>query len=214
MKKLLLSLLIGLGAAPLWAQSTATTGAMDFEAERARLAQERKEVEERFATEQAACYQKFAVEGCLQDSRRRRRTATENIQHQEAAMNDIERKRRGAAALDRLEEKKSSPRPQDTAAEQEKSLKSQQEREQRAADHAGDRARLASEAAEKQRQFEQKQQAHAEEQAKAASRRAEGPTNREAYERKLEQAEKHRLDRERRNAQNTKPRSAPLPTPP
>jgi hypothetical protein len=214
MKKLLLSLLIGLGAPPLWAQSTATTGTMDFEAERARLSQERKVIDERFAAEQAVCYQKFAVEGCLEDSRRRRRTATENIKRQEAAMNDFERKRRGAAALDRLEEKKTSPRPQDTATEQEKSQKSQQEREQRAADHAQDRARMASETAEKQRQFEQKQQAHAENQAQAASRRAEAPVNRAAHERKLEQAEKHRLDRERRNAENTKPRSAPLPTPP
>jgi colicin import membrane protein len=104
MKKLLACLLIGLGAAPLWAQSTATTGALDFEAERARLAQERTAIEERFATEQAACYQKFAVEGCLEESRRRRRAGIENVKRQEAAMNDIERKRRGAAQLDRLEQ--------------------------------------------------------------------------------------------------------------
>jgi colicin import membrane protein len=73
---------------------------------------------------------------------------------------------------------------------------------------------MAAEAAEKQRQFERKQQAHADEQAKAANRRAEAPANREAHERKLEKAQKHRAERERRNAENTKPRSAPLPTPP
>jgi colicin import membrane protein len=48
MKKLLLYLMIALGAAPLWAQTTATTGEADFAAERARLEQERKEVEDRF----------------------------------------------------------------------------------------------------------------------------------------------------------------------
>ena len=214
MKTLLIALLIGLGATPLWAQSTATVGNMDFEAERARLAQERQAADQRHATEQAACYKKFAVQGCLDDSRRRYRAETEQIKRQEAAMNDFERKRRGAAELERLEQKKTSPRAQDTAAEQEKSLQRQEEREQRAAEHAEDRARMASEAAAKQRQFEQKQRNHAEEQAKAATRRAEAPTNREAYERKLEKAEQHRTDLERRNARNTKPRAQPLPTPP
>jgi hypothetical protein len=214
MKKLLSVLLICLGAGPLWAQTTATTGSMDFEAERARLAEERKALDARHAQEQAACYKKFAVQGCLDDSRRRHRADTENIKRQEAAINDIERKRRGAAALDRLEEKKTTPRPQDTAEERERALKAQEERERRAADHAGDRARMASEAAEKQRQFEQKQREYAERQAKAARRRGEAPAKRETEERRLERAEQHRLDLERRNAERTKPRAAPLPTPP
>ena len=67
MKKIFLALLTSLAALPLWAQSDATTGSTNFEVERARLAQERKAVDARFATEQAACYRKFAVEDCLQE---------------------------------------------------------------------------------------------------------------------------------------------------
>lgn len=216
MKNTILALSMALTALPLWAQSTATTGGTDFDAERARLSQERKVVDERFQAEQKACYQKFAVEGCLEDSRRRRRAATEDIKRQEAAINDIERKRRGADALDRLEEKKVSPRPQDTPSQREQSMKNQEEREQRAAEHAETRARMASDAALRKREFEDKQRAHADDQAKAAARRAEAPAEREAYERKQQRAVEHRADRERRNAEKLKekPRSAPLPTPP
>lgn len=213
MKNTVLALLIGLAAVPGWAQLGATTGTLDFDAERARLAQERKALDKRFNTEQAACYKKFAVEDCLKESRQRRRLATDDIKRQEAAINDFERRRRGAAALDKLEEKDTHPRAKDSQAQREQSLKSQQEREQRAAEHAASRAQAASEAAEKQRQFEAKQRAHADEQAKAARRRAEAPAARQAYEQKLQNAEHQRAESERRNAARTKPRSAPLPEP-
>ena len=87
-------------------RATATTGTADFEAERARLAQERKAVEERFATEQAACYQKFAVEDCLEESRRRRRAGTD--EHQAPGSGDERHRaqapRRGRARQARAEE--------------------------------------------------------------------------------------------------------------
>ncbi len=213
MKNIALGLLIGLAVSPLWAQSEATSGATNFEAERARLAQERKDVDARYATEQAACYKKFAVEDCLQESRRRRRTDTDNIKRQEAVMNDFERKRRAAAQLDKLEQKKADQRAQESEAKRQEALKSQQDRDQRAADHAASRAQTASQAAERQKQFDDKQRAHAEEQAKAAQRRAEAPAARSDYEEKQKKAQEHRADLDRRNAAKTKPRSAPLPTP-
>jgi hypothetical protein len=213
MKNIVLALLLGLAALPLWAQSNATAAGADLDAERARLAEERKAISARYDDDRAACYKKFAVEGCLQESRQRRRVATDDIKRQEAEINDLERKRRGAAALDKLDEKGSSARAKEADAKREESLKSQQDREQRAAEHAAGRTQAAAEAAEKQRQFDAKQRAHAEEQAKAARRRAEAPAARQAYEDKLQQAEQHRADNEKRNAEKTKPRSAPLPDP-
>jgi len=213
MKNIVLALLLGLAALPLWAQSNATAAGADLDAERARLAEERKAISARYDADRAACYKKFAVEGCLQESRQRRRVATDDIKRQEAEINDLERKRRGAAALDKLDEKGSSARAKEADAKREESLKSQQDREQRAAEHAAGRTQAAADAAEKQRQFDAKQRAHAEEQAKAARRRAEAPAARQAYEDKLQQAEQHRADNEKRNAEKTKPRSAPLPDP-
>ena len=213
MKNIVLALLSALVAVPLWAQSSATAAGADIDVERARLAEERKAISARYDADRAACYKKFAVEGCLQESRQRRRLATDDVKRQEAEINDLERKRRGAAALDKLDEKGSSARAKEADAKREESLKSQQDREQRAADHAAGRTQAASEAAEKQRQFDDKQRAHAEEQAKAARRRAEAPAARQAYEDKQQQADQHRADNQKRNADRTKPRSAPLPDP-
>ena len=117
MKNTVFAILLGLAALPLWAQTAATTANADLDAERARLSDERKAVEARYATEQAACYKKFAVEGCLEDSRHRRRADTDDIKRQEAAINDFERKRRGAAELDKLEQQKSTQQSQDAERE-------------------------------------------------------------------------------------------------
>ena len=76
MKNFVLALLMGLAAAPLWAQTTATAAGADLDAERARLAEERKAISSRYDADRAICYKKFAVEGCLQESRQRRRVAT------------------------------------------------------------------------------------------------------------------------------------------
>jgi hypothetical protein len=214
MKNIVLALLIGLAATPLWAQSSATIGNVDMEAERARLAQERKAVDAKFAKGEAACYKKFAVEGCLEDSRRQRRAETDNIKRQETQINDIERKRRGAAELDRLEQNKNNPRAQDSADKRDQSVKTQQDREQRAADHATSRAAAASEATTRQREFDDKQRAHAEHETQQANRLADAPAERARYEHKLQRAAEHKAETERRNAANTKPRSPSLPTPP
>jgi colicin import membrane protein len=214
MKKIVLAMLMALGSLPLWAQSNAATGNADFEAERSRLAAERAAIEARFDKERAACYQKFAVEDCLRDSRKRRRAETDHIKRQESAINDIERQRRGAAELEKLDQKAATRRPQDTPEKQEEARKGQQDREQRAADHAASRAATAAEADERRRQFEAKQKAQADEQAKAAQRRAEAPAAVERFESKQQKAAEHRASRERQNAERTKPRGAPLPTPP
>lgn len=211
-KQLLLCIALLAGGASAWAQTTAVAGNIDPDAERARLTRERAEIDARAKTEQTACYQRFAVEDCLQESRRKRRTAEDSIKRQEADLNDIERKRRAAAQLERLD--KAPPRAQDDPAAQEKARQSQQGREQRAADHADSRADAAAKAESNRRALEDKQRNHAEQQAKAARLQADAPTERARFERKQEQAAKHRADRERQNAERTKPRSAPLPTPP
>lgn len=211
-KKLLLCVALLAGGAPVWAQTNAAAGNIDPTAERARLSKERAEVEARAKTEQTACYQRFAVEDCLQDSRRKRRTAEDSIKRQEADLNDMERKRRAAAQLERLD--KAPPRAQDDPAAQEKARQSQQGREQRAADHAQSRAEAAAKAEDNRRDLDAKQRNHAEQQAKAARLQADAPTERARFERKQEQAAKRRAERERQNAERTKPRSAPLPAPP
>lgn len=211
-KKLLLCVALVAGGSPVWAQTSAVAGNIDPDAERARLTRERAEIDARAKAEQTACYQRFAVEDCLQESRRKRRTAEDSIKRQEADLNDMERKRRAADTLERLD--KAPPRAVDDPAAQERARQSQQGREQRAADHAASRAEAAAKAEDNRRALENKQRNHAEQQAKAARLQADAPTERARFERKQEQAARHRADVERKNAERTKPRSAPLPTPP
>lgn len=208
MKKHTLSLLIAVMALPAWAQNAAT----DVQAEHARIAAERRAVEERYSKEREGCYQKFAVEDCMSDSRRRRREQTEDLKRQEAVLNDAERKRRGAAELERLDQKVPTPESAANAeARRDKSVESQKDREQRAAASAASREAAASQSAKNKKEFADKQRRHAEDQAKAEQERAREAQERADYEAKQKKAEKDRADLDARNAKRTKPRAAPLP---
>jgi colicin import membrane protein len=53
-----------------------------------------------------ACYQRFAVNDCLLDSRRARREVMADLRRQEVSLNDAQRKRRAAEQLLRSDEKR------------------------------------------------------------------------------------------------------------
>lgn len=208
MKEIFGSLLIALASCAAGAQSASS---QVLETERARLASERAVLEQRFEKEQAACYQKFVVESCLEASRHRSRAVSDDLNRQGAALNDSERKERAAAELRKLEENKASVTRD--AAPREPSRQSQQNRGRDTAAHPARQADVAGEAAAREAAFAEKQRAHAQEQAKAARLRAEAPGERERYERKQKDAAEHRAEVERNAANRTKPRAAPLPNP-
>jgi hypothetical protein len=212
--RIILPLLLGLLAVPsLHAQTEARVSPAELDAERSRIAAERAAVEKRAVQERSACYQKFAVEDCLAESRRRARVQLDQLRRDEARVNDIGRRERGSAALDRLDRKNAPERAQEAEAHREQSLKSQQGREERAAERAGGRAAAAAQAEEKRRVFENKQRTHAQKQAGQAERRAQAPAEVERHESKLRRADEHNAEREKKSAERKKPRAAPLPPP-
>jgi hypothetical protein len=75
--------------------------------ERERIRQVRLVEQARFATEEAQCYRRFAVNDCLQEVRRARRDVLEDLRRQEMSINDAQRKRRAAEQLIRADEKMS-----------------------------------------------------------------------------------------------------------
>ena len=77
-------------------------------AERARIQEERTRVETVFAQSQAACYQKFAVEGCLFDARGLRREALADLRRQEVTLNAAQARLQGAEQLSRIDGKSST----------------------------------------------------------------------------------------------------------
>ncbi len=99
---------------PALAQATGGDPAMNVAAERSRIATQRAQQEERFAQAEVACYRRFAVFDCLRDARQVRRTALDALRRQEVVLNDDERKRGAAAAVQRIQDKLALPAHNDT----------------------------------------------------------------------------------------------------
>jgi hypothetical protein len=211
-KQIILSMLLCLvSMSSLHAQTEARVSPVELDTERSRIAAERAALERRALQERTACYQKFAVEDCLSESRARQRVTLDQLRRDEARINDITRRERGGKALERLDQKNAPERARDDAAKREQAQQSQQGREERAADHAAGRASAAAQAGEKQRAFDNKQRAHAERQAGQDEREARTSAERERHEDKLRRAAEHNAERERKNAERKKPRAAALP---
>ncbi len=77
-------------------------------AQRAWIAETRARYEAQFRVPEIACYQRFAVNDCLIESRRTEREVMADLRRQEILINDTQRKRRGAAQLLRSDEKLST----------------------------------------------------------------------------------------------------------
>ena len=73
--------------------------------EREHIRQTRASEQARFATQEAQCYKRFAVNDCLLEVRARKREVLGDLRRQEISLNDALRKRRGAQQLMRSDEK-------------------------------------------------------------------------------------------------------------
>ncbi|MDB5730790.1 MAG: hypothetical protein JWQ03_685 [Variovorax sp.] len=219
MKKTVVSLLLAVVASvPLvqaqpQAQTVAPVADLDATTERARIERERAALERRALTERKDCYRKFAVNGCLTDSARRQRLESDQLRQQESVLNGVERKRRGADQLERLEEAQKK-RVNETRQQVESARESQQQREDRAAEHTTARDAAAASVPVNAAQFERRQRAFAEQQAEAARRRAQAPAERERYEQKIQEAAQRQAEHDKKNAEGIKSRAAGLPAPP
>jgi hypothetical protein len=74
-------------------------------AERQRIENERAAANALHDQDQRACWQRFAVNACLDRTRERRRTTLDGLRHDELALNAQERQRRTAARLDEIASK-------------------------------------------------------------------------------------------------------------
>lgn len=199
-----------LAAVAAHAQAAAEPEGLQPEKERARIAAERGQIEKRFAGEEEQCYRKFAVNDCIQESRKRRREELADLRRQELSLNDAQRKRRAAEQIQRADEKQSAERQQDAAEQRRKAIESQQSRVRSARRDEEKHQRMEdNEAASRERQQRLAEQREAEA-AQRAKLAAEAPSNRERYERKLKDAAEYKAKRDKRNAERTKPPAAAL----
>lgn len=96
MKALVLILGMSMGL-PLLAQTEPETVlAMRETEQRVWIAQARAQYQAQFNAQERVCYQRFAVNDCLNDSRRTQREVMADLRRQEILINDAQRKRRAA----------------------------------------------------------------------------------------------------------------------
>jgi colicin import membrane protein len=183
------------------------------DAERARIAAERARLATEFLTEDAACYQRFFVNSCLDDVNDRRRESLATLRTQEILLNEQERKLSGAEQLRKIEEKSSAENQQREADQRAKAAADYQSRldGQKEKQQSRDKAQAAEQgnrdaSAGRLKANQQKQQARSDRKAAEAAETAR-------YDARQKEAEERRAQNAREQLQRAKPASRPLPLP-
>lgn len=217
---LLISVLLCLGGAALAAGVSADPSAQPqsepsfTEVERSRIERERSAEMQRQQQIESGCYQRFAVNDCLLESRVKHREVMADLKRQEIALNDRERRLRSSEQLRRIEDKVSSPeRDIDLMNRQQQGLQKATDAANTAAQKAADAANQVRERAERQAEQQRKQQQSAEKAAERASKAAQAPQEARRFQDKLQDAASHRQQVERDAKSSPGPRGAPLPVP-
>ena len=99
----ILSMMIVVVSGHLGAQTD--TAAVSVDTERSKIVAERARLEAGYLAEDAACYQRFAVNNCLDEVNTRRRETVGDFRRQEVLLNELERKRKGSEQIRRTEDK-------------------------------------------------------------------------------------------------------------
>jgi colicin import membrane protein len=215
MKFLILAPLLVALAGLAGAQTSASHGQPQpsLDTQRAAITAERSRLEAGFAQEDAACYQKFAVNNCLDTVNAKRRQAMAQLRQQEISLNDEERKSRGQEQLRRIKEKSSPEKLQEAQARRAKATQDYQSRladdknqQQGRADALANEKAGRDAHAQKLAANQKKAQARADKQAAAAQEA-------KAFHEREKEAQARRARHEADQLKRTKPAAKPLPLP-
>lgn len=183
------------------------------DAERAEIERERHAMAQRKPSQEAVCYQRFAVEDCLAKLRAADREEEKKLRARELRINEEERREKSAERLRSIEQKVNEPRtPSPMQATPRQPLTPPQQPAKRTpADVAHDRATLDAQAQQRARSQAEYQQTHGQQSADKvqtdAERRAQAQAD--AKVRELEAAQR----RARRDQAVSERKGAPLPVP-
>lgn len=179
----------------------------EFDArERARIAVERQQTMERHGREEADCYQRFAVNDCLREVRKRRRVSLEELRRQELILNDERRAAAAAAQQRRVDERAAERGAPQEAGQREAAQKAYEERLERAREKQAEQQSRPAGAAPAPGGNRTPSDG-----GEASRRRLE---QQRAYEEKQRRAEERRQARERAQSEKGPNTSRPLPVPP
>ncbi len=182
--------------------------------ERARIAAERKEIEVRFAAEEAACRAKFFVNACLNDMRPRQREALTDLRRQEILLDDAERKRKAAEQLEKIEEKGSEQRKQEAAEKAQGNVRKGVAGAAEAAEKAQAQSQKASQAAERRNTTLANEARKAAEAPERAAAQGQADKRAADLRQRQQEAATRKAERERRSQQAPATDRQPLPARP
>lgn len=199
--------------ATLYAQESLTQG-IDVASERERIKTEQLQMQSEYSNSLRACYQKIHVNNCKDEAFKIRLQKTNVLRAQERVLNDQERKKRSAAALQSIEDKNSLESHTESAERRARSsqlhldkLESNLEKNQERLNKEAREAENLEKNAQREKELIERQRAHSE---KVEAAHIE----REKYLQKLQSAQEHREQVERNRAQRGLPGAAPLPARP
>ena len=210
MKKQLLLILMS----SLWLFGGVVFAQISNDAERLRISKERAVLEAGFNRENAACYQKFLVNNCLDEVKVRRHEAFTDLRRQEISIDDQERKAKGAEQLQKTEDKASLEKQQEEADRRAQAMRDSDARMERERQKNADRVKLESNekssletAAAKAKDAQNKQAGRTAKQAAAAEEVKK-------YNERLEKAKERQARIAKNRARQSSPSASPLPATP
>ena len=106
--------------------------AVERQALRSKITEERARVEAQFIKDEAACYQRFAVSGCLLDLQKQRRLVLDKLRQQDNALNAAERQEKAQRQLQQISEKTAPEKLAEEAAKRAQAEKDYNERQEKA----------------------------------------------------------------------------------
>lgn len=210
--KIFLMTLLGLhllGGA--WAQVPERYDPVVAEREQVRINEARNKTRAEFDQEDALCYQRFAVNDCLKEVRKRRRARLEELRRQEIVLNDQRRAHVAEQRRQRVEEKAAQRASPQEALQKQQAERAHEERIERA-------RQKQSEAQQRKSSVDQQKEVPASSNDAASTPAAAANAARAArqreYEDKVRRAEERQSEREQEKAQSGQRSSRPLPVPP
>lgn len=172
---------------------------------RARIARDRADANARYATQEAQCYQKFAVNDCLENARQLRRQSLGVLSREEMGLNEARRRETGAARLRSIEEKSRADTERMAEGRNSRAQAPDAKRSERL---RGNAAAVPTDAAVSAPQNTAPRKTKSKKPIKTA---AETAQTERAFQKKQLEAAKRREALARKEALRTKPPAAPLP---
>jgi colicin import membrane protein len=181
---------------------------------RARIQSQRRQAESQFEKQEIECYQKFAVNDCLRQARAVHRDVMADLRRQELSLNAAEAKRKGSEQIQRIDARSSPQALRDEAERLAQAQADQQERQRRFDEKASAKAAAAIDAPARRKEAEEQQLSNEQTKSDRAARAAAAPLEKSRNDARQVEAQQRDVQRQKRLAEQKKPQTGSLPSPP